>query len=287
MSGTLYVVGTPIGNLEDLTFRAARVLREAAYVAAEDTRVTGRLLAHCGSTARLLSYHRHSGSGRTEQVLALLRDGHDVALVSDAGMPGISDPGQALIAACVSEGLPVVPLPGPSAVVTALAVSGFGTDRFRFLGFLPRARKERLAVLRDSLAQPDTCAAYEAPHRVAAALADLADLAPDHPVLLARELTKKFEELRRGTARVLAAGLATGEVRGEIVLVWPGGAGSAESADRTDEAIARARQYRAEGMSARDASARAAAETGIARRLIYASLLSVNRESPGSLEEEP
>ena len=277
MPGRLYVVGTPIGNLEDLTFRAARVLREVGYIAAEDTRVTGKLLAHYGISAHLLSYHRHSGPGREAQVLALLREGHDVALVSDAGMPGISDPGQALITACLDEGIPVTPIPGPSAVITALAVSGFNTDRFRFLGFLPRARKERLAVLRDSLAQPDTCAAYEAPHRVAEALADLASLAPEHPVLLARELTKKFEERRRGTARELAAALAGTEVRGEIVLVWPGG--SVQPAeDRTAEARERARRYRAEGLSARDASARAAAETGVSRRDIYQGLV---REEPG------
>jgi len=278
MPGTLYVVGTPIGNLEDLTFRAVRVLREVQYIAAEDTRVTGRLLAHYGITARMISYHRHSGPGRAEQVLSLLREGQDVALVSDAGMPGISDPGQALIAACVAEGIPVTPIPGPSAVITALAVSGFNTDRFRFLGFLPRARKERLALLRDSLAQPVTCAAYEAPHRVATTLADLAGLAPDHPVLLARELTKKFEELRRGTASELAAGLAASEARGEIVLVWPGGAKEEEpAADRTEEAVARARQYRADGMSARDASARAAEETGAARRAIYQELIEGER----------
>jgi len=274
MSGTLFVVGTPIGNLEDLTFRAVRLLREVAFIAAEDTRVSGKLLAHYGITARMISYHRHSGLGRMEQVLALLREEQDVALVSDAGMPGISDPGQTLIAACVAEGIPVTPIPGPSAVITALAVSGFGTDRFRFLGFLPRARKERQAVLRDSLAQPDTCAAYEAPHRIAAALSDLAGLAPDHPVLLARELTKKFEELRRGTASELAAGLAASEARGEIVLVWPGGAGEAKpAADRTEEAVARARQFRAEGMSARDSSARAAEETGAPRRAIYRELI--------------
>lgn len=272
MPGTLYVVGTPIGNLEDITFRAVRILREVGYIAAEDTRVTGKLLAHFGITARTLSFHRHSGAGREAQVLDLLRGGQDVALVSDAGMPGISDPGQPLIAACIAEGIPVAPIPGPSAVITALAVSGFNTDRFRFLGFLPRARKERLAVLRDSLTQPDTCAAYEAPHRVADALADLAGLSPQHPVLLARELTKKFEELRRGTARELAEALAGGEVRGEIVLVWAGGS-PAPPADRTEEAITLAMRYRREGISARDASARAAAETGVSRKVIYQGLL--------------
>jgi len=160
--GTLYIVGTPIGNLEDITFRALRILREVALIAAEDTRVTGKLLAHFEIHTRQMSYHRHSGPGREAQVLEVLRGGQDVALVSDAGMPGISDPGQALIAACVAAGIPVAPAPGPSAVITALAVSGFNTDRFRFLGFLPRARNERLSLLRDSLEQPDTCAARSA-----------------------------------------------------------------------------------------------------------------------------
>lgn len=274
MPGTLYVVGTPIGNLEDMTFRAVRVLREVAMIAAEDTRVTGKLLAHFDIATRTMSYHRHSGPSREAQVIALLREDKDVALVSDAGMPGISDPGQTLIAACVREGIPVVPIPGPSAVITALAVSGFNTDRFRFLGFLPRTRKDRLAALRDSLAQPDTCVAYEAPHRVEETLADLASLAPEHPVLVARELTKMFEELRRGSAREVASSLAETKARGEIVLVWPGGGRPTEPVgDRIEQAIALALRYRAEGRSARDAAALAAEEAGAPRRAVYQALL--------------
>jgi 16S rRNA (cytidine1402-2'-O)-methyltransferase len=270
MPGTLYIVGTPIGNLEDMTFRAVRVLREAALIAAEDTRVTRKLLAHFDIHTPTMSYHAHSGPGRIAEVVALLQAGKDVALVSDAGMPGISDPGQALVAACVAAGIPVAPVPGPSAIVTALAVSGFNTDRFRFLGFLPRAKKERLPLLRASLLEPDTCAAYEAPHRVAETLADLADLAPTHPVLLARELTKKFEELRRGTARELADGLHGAEVRGEIVLVWPGGGlQPAPPEDPLERAITLAQGYRAQGLSTKDAAARAAAETGAGRREVY------------------
>ncbi|HOF87054.1 MAG TPA: 16S rRNA (cytidine(1402)-2'-O)-methyltransferase [Armatimonadota bacterium] len=274
MPGTLYIVGTPIGNLEDMTFRAVRVLQEAAVVAAEDTRVTRKLLAHFDIRTPTMSYHAHSGPGRIAEVTALLRAGKDVALVSDAGMPGISDPGQALVAACVAENIPVVPVPGPSAIIAALAVSGFNTDRFRFLGFLPRATKARRALLRESLSGADTCAAYEAPHRVAEALADLADLASDHPVLLARELTKKFEELRRGTARELAEALAEAEVRGEIVLVWPGGGLRATAAeDPSARAVALARRYREDGLSTKDAAARAAAETGAGKRDVYQALL--------------
>ncbi len=274
MLGTLYIVGTPIGNLEDMTARAVRVLREVAMIAAEDTRVTRKLLAHFDIHTPAMSYHAHSGPGRIAEVVALLREGKDVALVSDAGMPGISDPGQALVAACVTEDIPVVPVPGPSAIVAALAVSGFNTDRFRFLGFLPRSKKERRALLRDSLLGADTCAAYEAPHRVTDALADLADLAPDHPVLLARELTKKFEELKRGTARDLADMLAGAEVRGEIVLVWPcGGLQTAPDEDPLARAVAMASHYREDGLSTKDAAARAAAETGASRREVYQALL--------------
>ena len=274
MPGTLFIVGTPIGNLEDMTFRAVRTLREVAAIAAEDTRVTAKLLAHFDIHTPSMSYHRHSGAGREGQVLELLRGGKDVALVSDAGMPGISDPGQTLIAACVAEGIPVTPIPGPSSVLTALAVSGFNTDRFRFLGFLPRTMKERLARLRESLLQPETCAAFEAPHRVAETLADLVTLAPAHPLLLARELTKKFEEMRRGTAAEVLASVQREEPRGEIVLVWPGG-GLQEIApeDRGAQAIALACRYRDAGMSARDAADRAAAEMGMQRRAIYQALI--------------
>lgn len=273
MPGTLYVVGTPIGNLEDMTYRAVRILREVAMIAAEDTRVTGKLTAHFDIATPKMSFHRHSGLGREVQVLDLLRAGKDVALVSDAGMPGISDPGQPLIAACVAEGIPVVPVPGPSSVTAALAVSGFNTDRFRFLGFLPRARKDRLATLRDSLTQPDTCAAFEAPHRIADTLADFATLAPDHPVLIAREITKKFEEHLRGTARELAERIAKEELRGEIVLVWPGGGLVEETIDPLERAVALAKNYRDSGVSLRDAAARAASEAGAHRRAVYQALL--------------
>ena len=274
LSGTLYIVGTPLGNLEDITQRALRILREVALIAAEDTRVSAKLLAHFDIHTPLISYHRHSSPMRLDQVLDALRAGSDVALVSDAGMPGISDPGQELIAACVAESIPVTPIPGPSAVITALAVSGFPTDAFHFLGFLPRGRKQRLALLRAHLATAETCAAYEAPHRVAETLADFATLAPDHPILLARELTKKFEELRRGTAQQLAAGLREQGVKGEIVLVWPGnGLAPASPMDVLDTAILRARALRNEGLSARDAAERTAAETGAPRKLLYRALI--------------
>ncbi|HEX2949534.1 MAG TPA: 16S rRNA (cytidine(1402)-2'-O)-methyltransferase [Armatimonadota bacterium] len=274
MPGTLYIVGTPIGNLEDMTFRAVRILREVDIIAAEDTRVTAKLLAHFDIDTHTMSYHRHSGAGREEQIVEMLREGKNIALVSDAGMPGISDPGQPLISLCVKENIAVVPVPGPSSVITALAICGFNTDRFHFLGFLPRVRKDRLTALRESLIQSDTCAAFEAPHRVAETLADFATLAPEHPMLLARELTKKFEELRRGTAAELAASVQQEEVRGEIVLAWPGGGLTEETGvDRSEQALQLARKYRENGLSARDAADKASAETGVPRRPIYQSLI--------------
>ena len=275
MTGTLYIVGTPIGNLEDITMRALRILREVDLIAAEDTRVSSKLLRHYNIATRVISYHRYSGEGREQQVLEELRAGRQVALISDAGMPGISDPGQKLIALCNAEGITVLPIPGPSSVTTALAVSGFPTDNFHFLGFLPRARKTRLQLLRDSLIAKATCAAFESPHRVAETVTDFATLAPKHPLLLARELTKKFEELRRGSAEELAAGMVDETVKGEIVLVWPGGGLEISTpVDILATAVSSAKQYRAAGMSSRDASERAAAETGAARKMIYRALIS-------------
>lgn len=274
MPGTLYIVGTPIGNLEDMTYRAVRILRDVDIIAAEDTRVTAKLLAHFDIATHTMSYHRHSGAGREEQVVELLREGKNVALVSDAGMPGISDPGQSLIASCLTEDIPVVPIPGPSSVITALSVSGFNTDKFRFLGFLPRTRKDRLTLIRESLQQLETCAAFEAPHRIAETLADFAAIAPDHQLMLARELTKKFEELRRGSVAELAEQAKREEVRGEIVLVWPGGGLTETTAtNRTEQATTLAYKYRDDGLSARDAADRAAAETGVPRRTIYQALI--------------
>ena len=172
MPGTLYVVGTPIGNLEDLSLRAARVLREVSLVAAEDTRVTRRLLSHLGARPRLVSFHEHNWRVRLEPVLQALEE-HDVALVSDAGMPGVSDPGRELVLAAASQGFRIESVPGPSAVTTALAVSGFPGDSFVFLGFLPRRRRERQETLRASGSAGRTLVIFEAPHRVRATLADL------------------------------------------------------------------------------------------------------------------
>ena len=213
MPATLYVVGTPIGNLEDLSPRAARVLREVALVAAEDTRVTRRLLAHIGAHPRLVSFHEHNWRERLEQVLQALEEG-DVALVSDAGMPGVSDPGRQLVAAAAARGIRVESVPGPSAVTTALAVSGLPADAFMFLGFLPRRRRERQEKLREAAASSLTLVLFEAPHRLRATLEDISAIFGDLPIAVCRELTKLHEEVFRGTARGSGIGTLRRSARG-------------------------------------------------------------------------
>ncbi|MDR7554430.1 MAG: 16S rRNA (cytidine(1402)-2'-O)-methyltransferase [Armatimonadota bacterium] len=221
MPGTLYLVATPIGNLEDLTPRAARVLREAALIACEDTRRTRGLLAHLGIAARLVSLHEHNERARIPQLLAALRQGADVAVVSDAGMPTIADPGARLVAAAAAEGLPVVAVPGPSAVTAAVALADFPVERFAFVGFLPSRAAERRRALAALASLPMALVIFEAPHRVHATLRDLAAVLGARRLLLARELTKVHEEVLRGTAEELLARLPA-RVRGEITLVVAG-----------------------------------------------------------------
>jgi 16S rRNA (cytidine1402-2'-O)-methyltransferase len=220
--GTLYIVATPIGNLEDVTLRALRVLRQASLIAAEDTRTTRKLLAHYDIHTPLTSYFEHNKLTRLDQVLAALEAG-DVALVSEAGMPGLSDPGYELVRAAVTAGIPVVPVPGPSAITTALAVSGLPTDRFLSLGFLPRKPGERRALLTTVARLPYTLVAFEAPHRLLDSLADVEAVLGDRPMAIARELTKVFEEVWRGTVSGARAYFAAAGPRGEFTLVIGGG----------------------------------------------------------------
>src|SRR5918912_876049 len=218
--GTLYLVATPIGNLEDVTRRALRVLAEADVVACEDTRRTRTLLEHFQIRARTLSYHEHNERERAEELAAMIEGGATVALVSDAGTPGINDPGYRVVRACVERGLAVVPVPGPSALVAALTASGLPTDEFYFGGFLPartHARRERLASVKQLRA---TLVFYETPHRIAQALADALEVLGEREAAVARELTKVHEEVVRGRLSELAARFAPeGAARGELVLV--------------------------------------------------------------------
>src|SRR5262245_9418819 len=202
--GTLYVVATPLGHLEDLTLRAVRILRSVALVACEDTRHTARLLQAHGVTAALTSYFEHNERWKGGRILDELRAGRDVALVSDAGTPGISDPGYRLVRDARAEGLPVVPVPGPSAVVTALSVSGLPTDRFLFVGFLPPRAGARRRALAELAARAETLVFYESPVRVVATLADMVEALGDREAFLCREATKIHEEYRRGRLSEIA-----------------------------------------------------------------------------------
>jgi 16S rRNA (cytidine1402-2'-O)-methyltransferase len=223
MSGRLVVCPTPIGNLEDITLRVLAALREADVVACEDTRRTRVLLDRYGVKARLVSYHEHNERARAAELVEKMREGAVVALVSDAGMPLVSDPGYLLVRACVAAGLPVEVLPGPSAAITALVASGLPADEWHFHGFLPRKKGELREVLAgDSSAaagHPSTLVAFESPRRLPATLALLAELDPDREVAVCRELTKVHEEIVRGSAAELAAHYADGPPKGEIVLV--------------------------------------------------------------------
>jgi 16S rRNA (cytidine1402-2'-O)-methyltransferase len=215
MSGRLVVCPTPIGNLEDVTLRVLSALREADVIACEDTRRTRVLLDRYGVNARLLSYHEHNERQRTRELVSLMRDGAVVALVSDAGMPLVSDPGLLLVQACVAAGLAVEVLPGPSAALAALVASALPSDRWRFEGFLPRKRSELLAAF----SSPETVVAFESPRRLARSLAALAEIDASRPVAVCRELTKVHEEVVRGTAAELAARYSQSPPRGEVALV--------------------------------------------------------------------
>jgi 16S rRNA (cytidine1402-2'-O)-methyltransferase len=266
MPGTLFVVTTPIGNLEDLTPRAARVLGEVALIAAEDTRQTRKLLTHLGLSKRMVSYNEHNATERTPRLLrSLLKE--DVALVTDAGVPAVSDPGADLVRAAAEQGTRVVAIPGPSAVTAALSVSGIGGDSFKFLGFPPRARKERRELLTAIEAESATLVLFEAPHRVRDTLEDLRDALGERRVAVCRELTKVHEEIFRGTA---AEALAHFELpRGEFVIVVEGApARVAQVADEVGarEALAR---LKAEGQTRRDAVPQVIDAFGVSRREAY------------------
>ena len=266
--GTLYVVATPIGNLEDVTQRALAVLREAGLVLAEDTRRTRVLLDRYGVPARPVSLHAHNETARTQQVLAALGEGRSVALVSDAGTPLVSDPGERLVARAIADGHSVVPIPGPSALLAALVASGLPAGAFTFVGFLPRKAGERARRLAELASRPETLVLYESPRRVGALLAELAAAFGARRACVARELTKLHEELARGTLAELAARYADG-ARGEVTLVVEGAALAAEPAGE-DALRERVREGLAAGLSARDLATKLARETGAPRRTLYA-----------------
>ena len=263
--GTLYLVATPIGNLEDLTFRAVRVLGEVPLVAAEDTRSARKLLARYDLSARLLSYNEHNARARTPSILRALEAG-DVAVISDAGMPGISDPGHDLVVAAVAAGHNVVPIPGASAVIAAVAASGLPSRRFHYLGFLPRQSGPRRRALIDAAASGDTLVVYESPHRLRATLADALAALGDRRIAVARELTKLYEEIWRGS--ISGALEHFGEPRGEFTLVIEGGLDAPAHAAQ-DDVHDRIAELRRAGVPAKKAIAELVRRQGVSRREAY------------------
>lgn len=269
MAGTLYVVATPLGNLDDLSPRAGATLTRVAAVAAEDTRHTKPLLAHIGSHAELVSFHAHSSDAALRRILQLLAGGKDVALVTDAGTPTVSDPGAALVAAARERDIPVVSVPGPTAVAAALSVSGLAADRYVFLGFLPRRGGERRRLLEAVAESEWTSVVFEAPLRVAELLGDLAEACGgERRAAVARELTKLFEETRAGTLTELAGYYADAPPRGEVTVIVAG-MGKPRREASVPDPEARARALLAQGMTRRDAADRLALETGITRNTAY------------------
>jgi len=270
MPGTLYVVATPLGNLGDLSPRAAELLRTVPVVAAEDTRRTRGLLSHLGASPQLLSYHAHSDDRRLDMLLRILADGRDVALVSDAGTPAVSDPGAELVAAAREAGAAVVPIPGPSAVATALSAAGLGGDRYLFLGFIPRKGAERARLLARAAAEEWSVVFFEAPPRLADLLGDLARAAgPARRALVARELTKLHEELRTGTLEELADYYSEHPPRGELTVVLEGTGVPPEPPDRTEEAVEQATLLLAEGLTRREVVRRLNQGLGLSRNEAY------------------
>jgi len=271
--GTLHIVATPIGHLEDVTLRALRVLREVDWVLAEDTRRTRVLLDHFEIPQKPTSLHAHNEAGRIESVLGALSDGRDVALVSDAGTPLVSDPGERLVAAAIEAGHRVDAVPGASALLTALAVAGFGTARVLFLGFLPRKAGARRKLLEGQIGRSETLVLFESPKRVATTLGEIADVLGDRPACLARELTKQHEEVVRERASVLSERFASTPPRGECTLVIAGAdeEEAAAAAAWTDEEVDRAIEAGlTAGRSVKDVASEVAAAAGRNRKALYA-----------------
>ncbi len=279
MAGTLYLVGTPIGNLEDMTYRAVRVLAEADLIACEDTRTSGVLLRHFDIHTPLISYHKFNENERGPELVDKLLAGQNIALITDAGMPGISDPGEVLVRLCHEAGVTVTAAPGPSAVVTALALSGRDTRRFSFEGFLPQDRKERDLVLAEMKTETRTMVLYEAPHRLERTLGVLREtFGGERKISLCRELTKRFETVSDTTIDEALAALSAVPARGEYVLVLAGRDVAEAEAERAAsfagiplaEHVA---SYEAQGMTRKEAMKAAAKDRGLSRREVYQALI--------------
>ena len=270
MAGKLYLVPTPIGNLGDISRRAAEILEAVDFIAAEDTRVTVKLLNHLGLKKPMVPYHRHNTGTGGQAILNRLQAGESCALVTNAGTPAISDPGEELVAQCAAVGIPVCAVPGPCALVTALSVSGQPTGRFTFEGFLAMNKKNRKAHLESLRGEERTMIFYEAPHKLAATLQDLAGtFGEDRPLTLCRELTKLHEEVSRTTLGQAVAWYGENAPKGEFVLVVRGAEPLPEGEASVEDGLALVDRLRGEGLSLRDAVKRAAKELGLSRNELY------------------
>lgn len=269
MSGKLFIVGTPIGNLGDMSERAVNTLREVDFIAAEDTRVTMKLLSRFDIHTPLVSYHEHNAASSGERIIERIAAGESCAVVTDAGMPAISDPGEPLVRACHERGIAVVSVPGPSAVITALALSGMPTERFTFEGFLSAAAGERKKQLAELGGEKRTMVFYESPHRLAATLANMAETFGEREIAVVKEITKIHEQVWRTDLPTAAKHYAENQPKGEFVLVVAGASEARQAELSLEQAIVIAESYIADGMAPTAAAKRAAAESGVKRALIY------------------
>jgi 16S rRNA (cytidine1402-2'-O)-methyltransferase len=279
ITGTLYIVATPIGNLEDITLRALRVLKEVDLIAAEDTRHTKKLLNHYGIGTPLISYHAHNQESRGPELIRRLQDGQNIALVTDAGTPGFSDPGADLVARAWEAGVKVETVPGPAAGVAALSLSGFKGD-IVFIGFLPRGEGRRLKLLTSLAREPRVIIIYESPKRLARTLNELAGVMPNRQALVVRELTKKFEQTWRGPLPQVAAQLQEVEIKGECALVFS--CPVAQAAPEVDVEASLLKMAREQGLSGRRLTEAVAAELKLPRRRVYQAYLTLKEQ--GRLE---
>ena len=272
MKGVLYIVSTPLGNLEDITLRALRVLKEVDVIAAEDTRHSLKLLNHYSISKPLISYWGEKEKVKAEETLQLLNSGKTVALITDAGTPGISDPGNILIRKAIEEGIKVVPIPGPTAVIAALSIAGFSTDAFIFRGFLPIKVSQRLRELKGLSLDPRTIVLYEAPHRIIETLADIKETFDDRRVVVIKEITKFYEEIFRGTAAVILELLESSKIAGEYVIVIEGR--PVEKLNTTEDALTEVKTLMKRGLRRKEAVKKIAEEYGISKKELYDKSLS-------------
>lgn len=267
--GTLYLCATPIGNLQDITLRVLDTLKTVDLVACEDTRKTLQLLNHFSISKPVTSYYEHNKMTKGDVIIQQLKEGKNIALVSDAGMPGISDPGYDLVQQCLTEGIAFTVLPGAVAAITGLVLSGLPTDRFAFEGFIPRQKKERQQFFLNLLHEERTMIFYESPHRLQDTLKTMAEIFPDRTMAAARELTKKFEEIVRGTPSELLTHFETEGIRGEFVLLLHGAQPAQPEERDLDWAVQRTAQLEADGIPQKDAIKQAAKEAGLSKRDVY------------------